>query len=197
MSEKLLGKTDSGFFGKGFYFTSFIEYALFYQFHKSSLADLETFISNQNNEFRIMFFLVNLGICEEFNEKYPCKTEKDWNSVKGKDFIFNIDSRHVLIGQQAADSLVFVPSELTPNSKLFFDEYIIKDKYHSLPQFTLKFILTPSQLPQNLSTIQSSSEQIIQSNQKPEIIQPSSQPLKEKIINSQPNNIAVIPCTLR
>jgi hypothetical protein len=63
-SNKLVGANHLGFFGKGFYLTSFLEYALFYQLNVCELGSLEQKIIHKNKSFKILLFLVNLGKCQ-------------------------------------------------------------------------------------------------------------------------------------
>jgi hypothetical protein len=73
-----------------------------------------------------MMFLINLGKCQDWNQEF------DWGSHP------DLDSLHVTVGRND-NTLDFYPKEITPNSDVYFDEYVIKDKYHTLPQYVLTF----------------------------------------------------------
>jgi hypothetical protein len=138
-SNKLKGYTDSGYFGKGFYFTSYIDYALFYQLNKWNISKLREEIKKTHNTFKMMVFLVRLGNCQELNKSHPMKPGDEHLLFIGTEFPDDLDSRHIIVGRKANNNQVFFPIECYPNSDLVFDEYVIKDKYNALPQFTIKF----------------------------------------------------------
>jgi hypothetical protein len=133
-------ENDPGYFGIGFYFTSYIDYALLYQFAFTKLKtiqEIEKYIlEKENGEFQIMLFLINLGNCEEMNQfplKHPLK------QFKGKHLPSQIDSRHVFVGRKKIRSINFLPSIIYPESDVTYDEYVVRDKFRTLPQVILKF----------------------------------------------------------
>lgn len=89
---------------KFFYFTSFIDYALLYQFYATKIRnifELEKYIfEKERSEFQIMLFLVNLGKCEEIPKQVKFHHKKETWPFFGKDLSDEIDSRHIIVGRK-------------------------------------------------------------------------------------------------
>lgn len=132
---ELFGKgTDPGWYGEGFYLTSYLDYALMYQEKTGNFENIRCKI--KDHPFRMMVFLCNPGKIENFNLKNP-KTTKEARCNEGKELPKDIDCRFVEVGRQGTTTICFYPKELTPASDFFFDEYVINNRSRVIPQCVL------------------------------------------------------------
>jgi hypothetical protein len=127
--EKRKGQTDGGWYGVGFYLTSFLDYALCYQYKiydfsaNNILNNIQSIIRGAGGSLRILLMLCNLGNCRtigEFHMNEPLPN--------------GVDSYYIRV--QAGK-----PAKHPPHSGYpIFDEFVFKNKYSILPQFivTLK-----------------------------------------------------------
>jgi hypothetical protein len=141
IESRVLQTTDRGYFGRGFYMTSCIDYALFYQFGFSTVHQVTSVIKRQGNTFKMLVFACNLGRCQEFNESSDAA---DWRTTTyGKPLSHDIDSRHVIVGRSDRRTLAFHPKETIAPHELgkrsIYDEYVVQKGNRAYPLFCVEF----------------------------------------------------------
>jgi hypothetical protein len=125
--ENRMGDLDHGWYGSGFYLTSFLDYALCYQYDnnytfssETILETIEPLIRNNGGSFKILMMLCHLGNCRRINQRTNYKTGR-WNP--------DIDSRYVVVQRGNP-----CPNPPAPDFPVF-DEYVFKDKRAICPHF--------------------------------------------------------------
>jgi hypothetical protein len=142
IESKLLQSTDSWYYGKGFYLTSSIDFALFYQFGLvSTVQEVTDAIKERSNIFKMLVFACNLGRCQEFNGS---SDSADWRTTTyGKPLSHDIDSRHMIVGRSGTRTLKFYPREAIAPHELdkrsIYDEYVVQNGNRAYPMFCVEF----------------------------------------------------------
>jgi hypothetical protein len=123
-------RMDPGWYGVGFYLTSFLDYALCYQYQKmtfsssSILDEISTLIQNDGGSFKILLMLCNLGNCQRINRKQT-----------GRKLKSGVDSHYIVVQRGLP-----VPNQPLADYPIF-DEFVLKDKHAICPQFIVTFRL--------------------------------------------------------
>jgi hypothetical protein len=127
---KRLGSTDPGWYGVGFYATSYLDYALCYQYQNYSftrqdvLGYVAGIIRSRGGTFKMLLLVCNLGNCRTIN-----------SLITGTNLPNGIDSHYVRV--QRGKPVPAVPDPDIP----IYNEFVLKNKYTLTPQFilTLRF----------------------------------------------------------
>jgi hypothetical protein len=115
---------------KGYYLTSFLDYALCYQYRmlgfsrETILNDIQSKIRDGGGSFKILLMLCNIGNCRKINEK-----------TMGKPLDNDVDSRYIVVQKGNP-----VPNAPDPNVPIF-DEFVFKRNCSICPQLIITFRL--------------------------------------------------------
>jgi hypothetical protein len=128
--EKRLGSTDPGWYGVGFYATSYLDYALCYQYQHYSftrqdvLGYVAGLIRGRGGTLKMLLLVCNLGNCQTINRR-----------IDGTKLANGVDSHYVRV--QKGQPVPTIPDPDVP----IYNEFVLKNKYALTPQFilTLRF----------------------------------------------------------